>query len=241
MLTTPPDVIKVGGALLQDPKRAHAFLEGVARRDSPCVLIHGGGPAVSAMADRLGVSSHFVDGLRVTSPALMQVAEMVQVGVVSRQVVSGLTRAGSRAIALSGPDMGGWLRAHQIQDGVLGRVGEIRSVDCDVLLSLLAQGVIPVVAPVAVDDDLESLNVNADQVAYAIAAALGAHALHFASDVEAVLGPDGPVAELAWEKAEHWLADGTVTGGMGPKLRSCHHALLAGVSEVHIGQTRVRL
>jgi len=70
---------------------------------------------------------------------------------------------------------------------------------------------------------------------------LGAHALYFASDVEAVLGPDGPVAELDWEKAKSWLADGTVNGGMGPKLRSCHHALLAGVCEVHIGQTRVRL
>lgn len=241
MLTTPPDVIKVGGALLQDPSRAQAFLDDLAQRKTPCVLVHGGGPAVSAMAERLEVSSHFVSGLRVTSPALMEVAEMVQVGVVSRQVVRGLTRAGSRAIALSGPDMGGWLRARQIQDGALGRVGEIRSVDCSVLFSFLEQGVIPVVAPVAVDGELEPLNVNADQVAYAIAAALGAHALHFASDVEAVLGPDGPVSELAWAEAEHWLADGTVTGGMGPKLRSCHRALLAGVALVHIGQTRVHL
>lgn len=249
MPTTPPKpsvggqaaVIKIGGALLQDSERAGAFLGALAQRSTPTVLVHGGGPAVSAMAQRLGVSSHFVDGLRVTSPALMEVAQMVQVGVVSRQVVSALTRAGSRALALSGADLGGWLRARQIRQGALGRVGEIRSVDCAVLEGLLAQGVIPVVAPVAVDAELEPLNVNADQVAYAIAAALGAQTLQFVSDVDAVLGPEGPVAELPWSEAEQWLADGTVTGGMGPKLRSCHHALLAGVGEVHIGMTRVHL
>lgn len=241
MLTTPPDLIKVGGALLQDPERAQAFLNQVAAWGRPCVLVHGGGPAVSAMAERLDVESHFEDGLRVTSPALMQVAQMVQVGVVSRQVVSGLTRAGSRALGLSGADLGGWLRGRLMRGGALGRVGEITSVDCSVLEGLLAQGVIPVVAPVAVDADLEPLNVNADQVAHAIAAAMGARALHFVSDVSAVLGPEGPVSELSWGVAEQWMADGTVSGGMGPKLRSCHQALLAGVSEVHIGQTRVRL
>lgn len=241
MPTTPVEVLKIGGALLADAERAQALLTEVAQSPGPVVLVHGGGPAVSAMAARLSVDSHFVDGLRVTSPALMEVAQMVQLGVVSRQVVTGLTRAGSRALALSGADLGGWLKADLMRGGALGRVGKIAQVDVAVLEGLLAQGIVPVVAPVAVDVDLAPLNVNADQVAHAIASALGAVRLRFASDVPAVLGPAGPVSELPWGTAERWLQDGTVSGGMGPKLRSCHRALLGGVGEVHIGQTRVFL
>ncbi len=241
MPTTPVEVLKIGGALLADAGRAQALLAEVAARRGPVVVVHGGGPAVSAMAERLGVESHFVDGLRVTSPALMEVAQMVQIGVVSRQVVTALTRAGSRALALSGADLGGWLRAGLMRGGALGRVGEIATVDVAVLRDLLERGVVPVVAPVAVDRALAPLNVNADQVAHAIASALGAERLRFVSDVEAVLGPAGPVHELAWGTAEQWLEDGTVSGGMGPKLRSCHRALLGGVGEVHIGRTRVHL
>lgn len=241
MPTTPVEVLKVGGALLADAARAEALLSEVARSPVPVVVVHGGGPAVSAMAERLGVDSHFEHGLRVTSPALMEVAQMVQVGTVSRQVVTGLTRAGSRALALSGADLGGWLRARLMRGGALGRVGEIASVDVAVLRDLLDRGIVPVVAPVAVDAELAPLNVNADQVAHAIASALGAVRLRFVSDVQAVLGPAGPVKELPWGTAERWLQDGTVSGGMGPKLRSCHRALLGGVGEVHIGQTRVHL
>lgn len=244
-------VVKVGGAAMTDP----ALLEGVTEDavllravGIEVVLVHGGGSAVSHMGRQLGLEPRFVDGLRVTDDATMRVAQMVQVGGLSRDLVAAIGRRGGRAVGLSGHDGGGWLRATPRQhrdlttgDVVdLGRVGDIASVDADLPRAMLGAGLIPVIAPVAVDDRLGSLNVNADSVATAVAAALGAAKLIFLTDVEGVRGPDGAVvSELEASTLRQWMEDGTVSGGMIPKAEACLAALRDGVGLVTVADGSV--
>ncbi|MED5374244.1 MAG: acetylglutamate kinase [Myxococcota bacterium] len=235
-------VCKLGGAALQDAAKAEDLYQRLAAHHAAgrqLVVVHGGGPAVSAMAKRLGVASSFHDGLRVTSPALMEVAQMVQLGQVGRGVVTGLARLGVPALSLSGADFAGMLRARLHPERALGRVGEIDAVDVDRLTALTAAGVVPVIAPIGVDEDMLPLNVNADSVAQAVAAALQAERLIFVSDVQAVLGPEGPVEVLRAAQARDWLKDGTIHGGMVPKIRGALDALDLGVGQVAIGNTRI--
>lgn len=244
-------VVKVGGAAMTDP----ALLEGVTEDavllravGIEVVLVHGGGSAVSHVGRQLGLEPRFVDGLRVTDDATMRVAQMVQVGGLSRDLVAAIGRRGGRAVGLSGHDGGGWLRATPRQhrdlttgDVVdLGRVGDIASVDADLPRAMLGAGLIPVIAPVAVDDRLGSLNVNADSVATAVAAALGAAKLIFLTDVEGVRGPDGAVvSELEASTLRQWMEDGTVSGGMIPKAEACLAALRDGVGLVTVADGSV--
>jgi acetylglutamate kinase len=207
------------------------------------VLVHGGGKAVSDMGKRLGLQPRFVDGLRVTDDETMRVAQQVQIGGISRDIVALVGRRGGRAVGLSGHDLGGWLRAtvrtHTSQetgDPVdLGRVGDVAAVDASVLSDVLGSGVIPVVAPVAVDADFESLNVNADSVATAVATALKAARLIFLTDVPGIRGPDGQVASVVTPTDLHgWMRDGTVSGGMIPKVEACLDAVDGGVTSVTV-------
>ena len=235
-------VVKLGGAALQDEQRTQSLLDqltSLRQRGVQLVVVHGGGPAVSKLAEQLGIHSRFHQGLRVTPPELMRVAQMVQVGVVGRCLVSGFARRGVPALGLSGADFGGVLRAELHPERALGRVGLIAHVELPPLRSLIEQGTIPVLAPVAVDANFEPLNVNADQVAQAVAVALGARQLIYVSDVAAVLGPQGAVEVLTAAQAKEWLEDGTVHGGMRPKLLSCLSALEQGVGEVIVGRTKV--
>ena len=178
----------------------------------------------------------------------MRVAQMVQVGGLSRDLVAAIGRRGGRAVGLSGHDGGGWLRAsprahRDLETGAvvdLGRVGDITGVDPTLPRSMLAAGLIPVIAPVAVDDQLESLNVNADTVATSVAGALGAARLVFLTDVAGICGPDGALArELTVAQVKGWMADGTVSGGMIPKAEACLAALAAGVERVTVADGRV--
>ncbi len=243
-------VVKYGGAAQQGEELSRAVMQDLvllALVGMRVVLCHGGGPAVSEMGRRLGLEPRFVDGLRVTDEATMRVAQQVQVGLISRDIVAAIGRQGGRAVGLSGHDGGGWLRARprrhrdrQTGEEVdLGRVGDVVEVRTELLTALLAAGQIPVVAPVAVDERMESLNVNADPVATAVAGALKAARLIFLTDVEGIRGPDGAVVpELDAETARRWLADGTVHGGMVPKLQACLEALEAGVERVTIADGR---
>jgi acetylglutamate kinase len=228
-------VVKIGGNELDQPawvaKCARA-LKGM----GPAVVVHGGGEAVSTWSRRLGLPVEKRDGLRVTTPEIAQVVEMVLGGPMNRLLVSALRAAGLDAIGLSGVD-GGLLTAQPLQNGELGEVGEIVNVRASLLQSLLLAGLTPVVAPVApsLTAPIRPLNVNADQAAAAIAAALGAHELLFVSDVPGVTIDGVTQPTLAAGEIAPMIDGGVATGGMAAKLRAAAQALEAGVRAVRIG------
>ena len=244
-------VVKYGGAAMVRPELSRAVTEDLVLLRAvgvEVVLVHGGGPMVSEMGARLGLTTKFIDGLRVTDEETMRVAQQVQIGGISRDIVGAIGRSGGRALGVSGHDFGGWLRARPLQhksrqtgESVdLGRVGDISKVDVRFLRALLDRQIIPVVAPVAVDDQFGSLNVNADSVANAVAGALSAARLIFLTDVDGIRGEDGvPVPELTVSQVHDWMDRGTISGGMIPKAQACLDALQAGVERVTIADGRV--
>ena len=229
-------VVKIGGNELDRP----AWVADCARALAgigPAVIVHGGGQAVSAWSRRLGLPVEKKDGLRVTTPEIAQIVEMVLGGPMNRLVVTALRAAGLDAIGLCGAD-GGLLTAQPLENGVdLGEVGAIVNVRASLLQSLLLAGLTPVVAPVAPSPTppIRPLNVNADQAAATIAAALGAHELLFVSDVPGVTIEGVAQPTLAAAEIEPLIEGGVATGGMAAKLRAAAHALGAGVRAVRIG------
>ena len=244
-------VVKYGGAAMKAADLSDAVMQDVVLLHAVgvrVVLCHGGGPEVSAMGRRLGLEPRFIDGLRVTDDETMRVAQQVQIGGISRDVIAGIGRHGGRAIGLSGHDCGGFLQAaprtHTDREtGApvdLGRVGDVTSVDGDVLTGLLDTGLIPVIAPVAVDADQRSMNVNADSVATAIAQTLGATRLVFLTDVSGIRGPDdAEAAQVDASTLQEWIDTGIVAGGMIPKAEACLSALRSGVEAVTVADGRV--
>ncbi|MDA8064063.1 MAG: acetylglutamate kinase [Thermaerobacter sp.] len=208
------------------------------------VLVHGGGPEISRQLELLGLKSAFVDGLRVTDAATMEVVEMVLTGKVNREIVSALNLQGGRAVGLSGRDAGLLLaRPYRPVDQAgrerdLGYVGEVERVAPEVVSDLVGAGYLPVVAPVGVDGEGQAWNLNADTVAGELAAALQAAKLVLLTDVEGILRrrsePDSLISTLAADQAEELIAAGVIEGGMIPKVRSCVRAIRAGVGRVHI-------
>jgi acetylglutamate kinase len=191
------------------------------------LLVHGGGPLITAWLERMGKSTQFVDGRRHTDAETLDVACMVLVGLVNTQLVAALGALGGRAWGLSGAD-GGLLRAH-VRDPRLGLVGEIERVDPAPLRLLCERGYTPVVAPIAVGADGQRLNVNADTVAGAVAAAVAARDLVFLTDVPGVLGADGaPLPRLTPARCAALTAAGVIRGGMLPKIEACARAAAAG-------------
>lgn len=241
-------VIKFGGSAMKDPALARAVVQDLVllrQVGVKVVLVHGGGPAVSGMAERLGIVSTFQDGLRVTPPEMMEVAQMVQVGLVGRSVLASIARFGGKGIGLSGHDGGGWLRAdkrtHTDNCGKpvdLGRVGDITHVEPGLVRDLLDDGFIPVIAPVAVDGQLEALNVNADSVAAAVARAMKAEKLIFLTDVAGISGPGGVMERLSSQEVLDLIQEEVISGGMVPKALACVEAVRAGVGAVVIADGR---
>ncbi len=225
-------VIKLGGNELDRPgwlAEAAAALAGAI----PMVVVHGGGAAVNAMSQRLGLPVEKRDGLRVTTPEIAAVVEMVLAGPVNRSIVMALRAAGVDAVGLAGAD-GGLLTAEPAP-GNLGQVGRIMSVRTGLLHSLLLAGLTPVVAPVAPGADGTVFNINADDAAAAVAGALRATELLQISDVPGVL-VDGAVApSLGLAEIESLIARGVVSGGMAVKLRAAAAALAQGARTVRIG------
>lgn len=244
-------VVKYGGAAMVNPELAEALMQDIALLQAVgvrVVLVHGGGNAVSEQGKRMGLQARFVDGLRVTDEETMKLAQQVQVGTIGRDIVAAIGRHGGRAIGLSGHDCGGWMRARvrrhvsrETGEAVdLGRVGDVTSVDVEAIRPLLDGGLVPVVAPVAVDDNLEALNVNADSVATAVAAAFHAARLVFLTDVAGIRGPEGrEVAEVDAPTLVSWIEQGVVSGGMIPKAEACLAALEVGVQRVTVADGRV--
>ncbi|HET8714044.1 MAG TPA: acetylglutamate kinase [Gemmatimonadales bacterium] len=230
-------VVKVGGNELDRPEWVAECARAL-RGIGPAVIVHGGGQAVSHWSRRLGLPVEKKDGLRVTTPEIAQIVEMVLGGPVNRLLVTALREAGLDAIGLSGVD-GGLLTAQPIQGDGLGEVGEIAHVRGSLLQSLLLAGLTPVVAPVApsATSPVRPLNVNADQAAAAIAAALGtgAEELLFVSDVPGVTVDGVTQPTLAAAEIEQMIEAGVASGGMAAKLRAAAQALRAGVRAVRIG------
>ena len=230
-------VVKIGGNELDRPAwvaQCARALKGV----GPVVVVHGGGHAVSTWSRRLGLPVEKRDGMRVTTPEIAEVVEMVLGGPINRLLVTALRAAGLDAIGLSGVD-GGLLTARPLTGGgaELGEVGAIASVRGSLLQSLLLAGLTPVIAPVApsVTLPIRPLNVNADQAAAAIAATLGAQELLFVSDVPGVAIAGVAQPTLAAAEIEAMIETGVATGGMAAKLRAAGQALAAGVRAVRIG------
>ena len=245
-------VVKYGGHAMGDPAAAEDFAEDIvllkAVGISP-VVVHGGGPQIGAMLKKLGVTSEFVGGLRVTDQQTADVAEMV-LGAINKQIVGWIAAEDGRAVGLSGKDAGLVIaeKVTRMADpniGIernvdLGFVGEPVSVDRGIIDTLSAAGVIPVIAPIAFDAHGQTYNINADTMAGAIAAALGASRLFLLTDVAGVLGKDGELmTDLDPTRIAELQADGTITGGMIPKLETCVTAVEAGVDAAVILDGRV--
>jgi acetylglutamate kinase len=228
-------VAKIGGNELDRPDWVAACARALSK-NGPTVVVHGGGQAVSDWSRRLGLPVEKKDGLRVTTPEIAQIVEMVLGGPINRLLVTALREAGLDAIGLSGVD-GGLLTAEPLQNGTgLGAVGEITHVRGSLLQSLLLAGLTPVVAPVAPStSNGQPLNVNADQAAAAVAAALAAEELLFISDVPGVTVAGVTQPTLAAAEIETMIEEGVATGGMAAKLRAATQALRAGVRAVRIG------
>lgn len=227
-------VLKVGGNELDDPAFVAELAAVVAQMRPAPVLVHGGGKEIGIVQRALGGEPRFVAGLRVTDEAALQAAEMVLCGAVSTRLVAALVGAGADAQGLSGVDRG-LIRAERQThpEGDLGRVGRPVAVRAEVLRGLLDQQVVPVVAPVSLGGD-GVYNVNADEAAGALAAALGDAQVVFVTNVPGVLAQGLVVPRLSAAQVETLIADGTISGGMIPKVRAALTALAAGVASARI-------
>jgi acetylglutamate kinase len=215
-------VVKLGGTTLADQRQVLAEVAAVARR-RPVVLVHGGGKRISEWLERLGVPTRFEGGLRVTDPAALEVAAAVLRGVVNSELVAALRDVGCDAVGLSGVD-GGLLIGQRIPD--VGLVATVVGVRRDLLDSLLVAGQVPVVAPLARDEEGVVCNVNADDAAAGIAAGIGARQLVLLTDVDGVRDASGAKLDsITAAQAEALIADGTIKGGMVPKVRAALAAL----------------
>ncbi|HEX5319467.1 MAG TPA: acetylglutamate kinase [Stellaceae bacterium] len=204
------------------------------------IVVHGGGPQINRMLDRLGIKSQFVNGLRVTDAETMEVVEMVLAGTINKQLVAAINTAGARAIGLTGKD-GGLLRARKLtRNGELGFVGEPEYVDAAVLGGFRAANMIPVIAPIGVGAAGETYNINADTVAGAVAAAVKAERFLLLTDVPGVLDAEKQlISELSAAESRRLIADGTISGGMIPKVETCLEAVDGGTVAAVILDGRV--
>ena len=242
-------VVKYGGHAMGDEDVAPPFAQDMVLLEQSGVnpvVVHGGGPQIGAMLSKLGIKSEFAAGLRVTDQATVEIVEMVLAGSINKQIVGYINAAGGRAIGLCGKD-GNMVMADKVTRTVvdpdsnierivdLGFVGEPEKVDTTVLDQVLGRELIPVLAPVAHGRDGETYNVNADTFAGAIAGALDAKRLLFLTDVPGVLDKDkNLIKELRVDDIRRLIADGTITGGMIPKVETCIYALEQGVEGVVI-------
>ncbi|HHX42621.1 MAG TPA: acetylglutamate kinase [Chloroflexi bacterium] len=225
-------LIKVGGAELAEGdclERLADALAATAQR-SALVIVHGGGPEIAALQQRLGLVPAFVEGLRVTDEDSLRVAEMVLSGSVNKRLAARLVCRGVKALGLSGVDAG-LLQAQRLAHpaGDLGCVGEITSVRSECLRELIGLGYTPVISPISLGSDGRSYNVNADHAALAIAQALGAAEMVFLTDVPGVMRDGQVLAGITDQEAQAMIAEGVITGGMIPKVTSALTAIARGV------------
>jgi acetylglutamate kinase len=234
-------VIKYGGSAMVDERLRKSTVNDIALLKylglRP-VVVHGGGKEITAMLDKLGKETRFVDGLRVTDAETAKIAEMVLSGSIGKSLVEDLEVVGVQAVSIGGKD-GHTLLARKKQGGPdLGFVGEVEKVDTTLLSTLMDSGFVPVIAPVGVDVNSQTYNINADYAASAVAGALHAQKLVYITDVEGILtdkdNPDTIIRQLSETQARKFISQGIITGGMIPKVECCLDALKRGVESVHV-------
>jgi len=247
-------VVKFGGNAMVDPLLHESFARDIVLMKlvgmNP-VVVHGGGPQIGSLLERLNIKSEFVDGMRVTDSQTMDVVEMVLGGRVNKEIVASINRSGGKAIGVTGKDgqlirarrltierRGPELEAPEIID--IGHVGEVRQVDTEMLNVILDSNFIPVIAPIGCDDDGQSYNINADLVAGKLAQVMQAEKLMLLSKVAGLMEGDGKVLTgLSTAEVDALIADGTVHGGMLPKISCALEAVKSGVASAHIVDGRV--
>ena len=232
-------VVKLGGNAIVDDEVLRTFAEDIVMLRSVGlhpVVVHGGGPQIGELLSQLGKESTFRDGLRVTDAETLDVARMVLVGKVGRNIVGSINRHGAYAVGMSGED-GGLIKA-KVRDPELGYVGDVVAVNPGIIERLLAEDMIPVVSSIGVGEDGHALNINADTVAGALGGALGAEKVVFLTDVSGLLAdvddPSSLVARASVADLEAGIADGRIAGGMVPKVLSCMEAVRAGAASAHL-------
>ncbi|TSE25128.1 acetylglutamate kinase [Tepidimonas aquatica] len=244
-------VIKYGGNAMTDPELQAAFAEDVVLLKlvgiNP-VVVHGGGPQIETLLKRLGKEGRFVQGMRVTDAETMEVVEWVLAGEVQQDIVGLINRAGGKAVGLTGRD-GAMIRARKLRmvdvndpnvEHDVGQVGDIVSIDPSVVRALQEDQFIPVVSPIGFGEHNESYNINADVVAAKLATVLQAEKLLMLTNIRGVLDKDGQLlAELTPRRIDELVADGTISGGMIPKIAGALDAAKSGVKAVHIIDGRV--
>ena len=237
-------VIKYGGhAMTEEAMRASfavdiVLLKFIGLRP---VIVHGGGPQIAATLGRLGKESTFVEGLRVTDDETMEVVETVLGGQINGEIVESIQRAGGQAVGLTGSD-GSLLRVRRktVNGQDIGRVGEVVEIDSAGVESVAQSGFVPVVAPIGVDEQGMTHNVNADEAAGALAASLESEKLMLLTDVEGVLDAEGKlISQITAKETQKYIDEGIITGGMIPKAGCCVKALESGVGRAHIVDGRV--
>ncbi|KIE50078.1 MAG: acetylglutamate kinase [marine actinobacterium MedAcidi-G2B] len=237
-------VVKLGGNAMVDDELASQFAQDIVLMQSvgiKPVVVHGGAPQIGSMLDRLGMDSQFVDGLRVTDGDTLDVARMVLVGKVNRDIVSSINIHGPLAVGISGEDAGLITATSRHED--LGFVGEIQAVNPTIINGLLKEGHIPIVSSIGADDKGQAYNINADTVASSLAAALEAKRILYLTDIEGLRAdmedPESHISEITSSDLQNLIDNGTISGGMIPKAQACLEAVEAGVGSAHMVDGRI--
>ncbi len=247
-------VIKYGGNAMGNERTAETFARDIVILKTVGinpVVVHGGGPQIGAMLERLKIQSSFIDGLRVTDQSAVEVVEMVLSGSINKQIVTAINQMGGTAIGISGKD-GNLIEAQQLRRTKkdpdsniervldLGYVGEPTKINPEAIRNIMASGMIPVIAPIGMGPNGETYNINADTAAGAIASALNATKLMMLTDVPGILTKDKQLIScIDAAEIDALMKDGTITGGMIPKVETCVNALRKGVKQAHILDGRI--
>lgn len=231
-------VIKVGGAALNDKTWLDRFADAAAQSENARVIVHGGGPDITQLSAQLGLETQFNEGRRVTNAAAMDVTSLVLNGRVNKRIVRALRARGLDAFGFSGED-GGVIVGELMQGGALGRVGEVISIRTSLIKALIAANMVPVVSPVSIGLDFGPLNINADEVATAVAVRMEADELLFLTDVGGVRDNGAYRTGLSPGEAKQLIDRGVASGGMALKLRAALGALQAGVTKVRVGSVEM--
>ncbi|MEW5803157.1 MAG: acetylglutamate kinase [bacterium] len=247
-------VIKYGGAAQTEASLKDSFAQDIVLLNYigiNTVIVHGGGPRISETMKKMGKVPNFIHGHRVTDGETIDIVEMVLGGLVNKEIITLINRHGGKAVGLTGKD-GGLIGAdkkviRQISPDTgldeiidLGHVGQIKRVNPEVIVNLKQNGFIPVVAPVGVSDDGQTLNINADDMASSLASAVKAEKLILLTDVPGILDQEGKIiSSVRKEEVEKFIQDGTISGGMIPKIRACVEAARNAVKKIHIVDGRI--
>lgn len=234
-------VIKYGGAAMTDCELKKKVMQDIVLMKyvgMHPVIVHGGGPEINGMLDRLGIKTQFINGLRVTDRSTMEVVEMVLGGKVNKEIVMGLNASGGRAIGISGKD-GNLIQAEPVDaSGAMGFAGRVKGINPEIIETVIENGYIPVISPIGTDERQETYNINADLVAAAVAVAINADKLVLLTDVPGLLqdpaDPDSLISVLKVSEVADYVADGTIAGGMLPKIKCCVESVTGGVGRTHI-------